>query len=163
MSCRLPLLASALLALSCAGAQTVNLPLSPRRFSSSWRPTKRPRVNLTRRADGTWAGNLLGKNYILTPGEGSLRGSGADLHFVRWDKEIAVLGTLSGIKIRIRIVPGEGLRSPDGKVCRAEGGGDLVVDCRPEEARASLTEGRHGPGPLSSGRTAVEPRRSPGA
>ena len=33
----------------------------------------------------------------------------------------------------------------------------------PEEARASLTEGRHGPGPLSSGRTAVEPRRSPGA
>jgi hypothetical protein len=157
MASRTPLAAAALLALSCARASTVPLSLSPvppgqpdDDFQSTGEVTTKgestafndwrvvgPRVNLTRRADGTWAGNLVGRNYILKPGPGSLSAPGADLHFLRWGKDIAVLGNLGELKIRIRIVPGEGLRVADGKVCRVGGAGSILVDCTPEEARAS--------------------------
>lgn len=145
--------AAALLALSCAGASTRPLALSPlppgeapdeyvptgeiqtRGESTSfnaWRVVG-PRVNMTRRPDGTWAGTLVGRNYILKPGDGSLTAPGADLHFLRWGKELAVLGNLGDLKIRLRFHPGPGLSTTGGKVCRFNGN---LVDCRVAEARA---------------------------
>ena len=49
-----------------------------------------------------------------------------------------MLGNLGGLKMRNPIVPGAGVPSGDGKLCRIEGGGGaLVVDCTPEEARVA--------------------------
>ncbi|ACL64189.1 conserved hypothetical protein [Anaeromyxobacter dehalogenans 2CP-1] len=146
--------AAAALALSCAGASTQPLSLSatppgepPEEYVptgeiqtrgestsfNAWRVVG-PRVNMTRRPDGTWAGTLVGRNYILKPGaDGRLTAPGADLHFLRWGKELAVLGNLGDLKIRLRFRPGPGLPNPGGKVCRFNGN---LIDCRVEEARA---------------------------
>jgi hypothetical protein len=91
-----------------------------------------PRVNLTRRADGTWAGSILGEDVLLTPGEGTLSGPGGNLNFVRWGKDVLVQGSLGRRQFQIRFQPGPGYPySGGGILCL---GGPKSVDCT--EARS---------------------------
>lgn len=153
MRTHLPAAAAALLALSCAGMGTKPLPLSPlpegtipveyaptgevltRGESTSFNAWQvvGPRVQMSRRADGSWAGTLVGRNYILKPGaDGSLTAPGADLHFVRWGEELAVLGNLGDLRVRVRFHPGPGVPTVRGKMCQFRGN---LVDCREKESR----------------------------
>lgn len=100
---------------------------------NAWRVVG-PRINMTRRPDGSWAGTLVGRSYILKPGDGRLSAPGADLHFVRWGEEIVVMGNLGDLRIRLRFHPGPGLPAQGGKVCRFSGN---LVDCRRDETRQS--------------------------
>jgi hypothetical protein len=97
---------------------------------SDWRVVG-PLVNMTRGEDGSWSGDLLGNSYVMRPGEGALAGGGADLHFVRWRKEVVVRGTLHGRKVNVRIVPGEGIATAAGIACRYDGN---LIDCSKESS-----------------------------
>jgi hypothetical protein len=85
-----------------------------------------PHVNLTRREDGTWAGDIAHVNVVLTPSDGRLSGANADLHFLRWGNEVVVRGHVGGRGINVRVQPGDGMPIPDGIACRYEGN---LVDC----------------------------------
>jgi hypothetical protein len=92
---------------------------------SDWRVVG-PRVNMTRRDDGSWAGDLLGESYVLRPGEGQISGAGADVFFVRSGREVIVRGILNARKFSIRVLPGEGIPTPAGIACRYDGN---LIDC----------------------------------
>jgi hypothetical protein len=102
---------------------------------SEWRVVG-PHVNLTRREDGIWAGDIAQTNVVLTPSDGRLSGANADLHFLRWGGEVVVRGHLAGRAINIRIQPGDGMPIPDGIACRYEGN---LVDC--DKQAASMRPG----------------------
>jgi hypothetical protein len=85
-----------------------------------------PKVNLTRRGDGTWAGDLGGADVLLTPSEGRLSGAAADLHFLLRDGQILVRGRVGGRDINIRLQPGDGIPTSGGIACRYEGN---LVNC----------------------------------
>ncbi len=152
MRTRLAVLLAALTGLACA--RTVPLALSPvpasdpdapfaaagevhTKFGSAsfdgWHVVG-PQVNLSRRPDGSWGGELLGHAYDLKPGEGSLLGSGVDLHFVRWGKELVFQGYVGARRVHIRVIPGPGIGGSGGCLCQLAGG---LVDCRREAALQS--------------------------
>ena len=85
-----------------------------------------PKVNLTRRGDGTWAGDLGGTEVLLTPSDGRLSGAGADLHFLLRDGVVLVRGRVGGRDINVRLQPGDGLPTARGIACRYEGN---LVNC----------------------------------
>jgi hypothetical protein len=86
-------------------------------------------VNLTRRSDGTWAGDVDGINVLLTPSEGRLLGANADLHFLRREEQLLVRGTIGGRKINVRVQIGDGVRSAAGITCQLQG---YLVNCDPK-------------------------------
>jgi hypothetical protein len=92
---------------------------------SDWRVAG-PTVNLTRDADGSWRGSILGQSVVLKPSPGKLYGSGADLNFVRWGDYIMVQGNLSGQEFQIRYLPGPGAPTKGGKICQAT---PRALDC----------------------------------
>jgi hypothetical protein len=88
-------------------------------------------VNMTRADDGSWKGDLLGRSYMLKPGEGKVSGAGANIFFVRSGREILVRGYLQNQKFSIRILPGEGLATARGIACRFDGN---LIDCEKKSA-----------------------------
>jgi hypothetical protein len=80
-----------------------------------------PKVNLTRRGDGTWAGDLGGTDVLLTPSDGRLSGASADLHFLSRDGQLLVRGRVGGRDINVRLQPGDGIPTSSGIACRYEG------------------------------------------
>jgi hypothetical protein len=151
-----PLAAALAVLLGCAAGSETRLPLAPtptepppaafaakgeiliRELSAAfddWRVVG-PQVNMTRSDDGSWAGSLFGKSYVLKPGEGRLTGSGAELHFVRWGKEVVVRGYLQERTVNIRVAPGEGIPTPSGIACRYDGN---LIDC--DKKSASVRQG----------------------
>jgi hypothetical protein len=140
-------LALALLASCATGGATAVIPLSPvpadppdPEFVSTgevqlgersaafddWRVVG-PNVNMVRRPDGSWAGSIFRQDVSLSAGEGSLLGADASLHFVRWGGEVIVRGTIAGRKVQARLIPGEGVLTRAGILCRLDVN---VVDCR---------------------------------
>lgn len=77
-----------------------------------------PQVNLTRRPDGTWAGDIAQASVILVPSDGRLSGADADLHFLRRGNELMVRGRISGRTISILVQVGDGLPTSGGIACR---------------------------------------------
>jgi hypothetical protein len=86
-----------------------------------------PRVNLTRDAEGTWTGSLLGVNMALKPtAPGKLYGSGADLNFLRWGEFVMIQGMLGGRQVQFRFQPGPGYAVQGGILCNAT---PRSIDC----------------------------------
>ena len=151
-----PLAAAIAVILGCAAGSETLLPLTPvpaepptdafaakgeiliRESSAAfddWRVVG-PQVNMTRGADGAWAGSLFGQSYVMKPGEGKLSGSGAELYFVRWGNELVVRGYLQGRTVNIRLAPGVGIPTPAGIACRYDGN---LIDC--EKKSSSVRQG----------------------
>jgi hypothetical protein len=93
-----------------------------------------PHVNLTRRSDGTWAGDVDGTDVLLAPSEGRLSGATADLHFLRREGQLLVRGTIGGRSINIRVQIGDGVRTAGGIMCSLQG---YLVDCDPKSSASN--------------------------
>ncbi len=64
-----------------------------------------PNVNLTRRDDGGWAGDLLGQNVDLTVTPTRLRAPNFDVHLERKGDEISIRGIVFGRPFSIEMTP----------------------------------------------------------
>jgi hypothetical protein len=60
-------------------------------------------VNLTRRDDGTWAGDLGGRDLDLQGSEGRLTGSNVTLNYSQKDGRTEVEGLFFGTRIRLSL------------------------------------------------------------
>ncbi len=66
-----------------------------------------PNVNLTRRDDGGWAGDLLGQNVDITVTPTRLSAPNFDVHIERKGDELAVRGTVFGQRFSMEMTPRE--------------------------------------------------------
>jgi hypothetical protein len=60
-----------------------------------------PRVNMTRREDGGWAGDLLGHDLDLHLDNGRLSGPNVNLTFSQKDDKVAIEGLFFGDRVRV--------------------------------------------------------------
>jgi hypothetical protein len=61
-----------------------------------------PRVNMTLSKDGTWGGNLLGKDVVLTVKPDRITGAGVNLAVSRTADLLTVEGLISGIRVKVK-------------------------------------------------------------
>jgi hypothetical protein len=62
-----------------------------------------PAVNLTRREDGSWAGNISGQDVSLVGGEKKLSGPNVNLAFKQKDGKTEVEGLFYGERVRLSV------------------------------------------------------------
>lgn len=76
-----------------------------------------PRVNMTRNADGTWAGDLDGRNMILTVAPGRIDGYGVNLFVFRKGTTVSVQGMFGQRQVWFTVKPDEIQGTTDGGRC----------------------------------------------
>jgi hypothetical protein len=76
-----------------------------------------PRVNMTRNADGTWAGDLDGRNMILTVTPGRIDGYGVNLYVFRKGTTVSVQGMFGQRQVWFTLKPDEIQGTTDGSRC----------------------------------------------
>jgi hypothetical protein len=76
-----------------------------------------PRVNMTRNADGTWAGNLDGREMILTIAPGRIDGYGVNLYVFKKGTTVSVQGMFGQRQVWFTLKPDEIQGTTDGGRC----------------------------------------------
>jgi hypothetical protein len=76
-----------------------------------------PNVNMTRDAKGQWAGNLAGRNMILTVAPGRITGDGIDLYVTTKGTTLSVQGMFGQRQVWVTIKPNEIQGTTDSSRC----------------------------------------------
>ncbi len=76
-----------------------------------------PQVNMTRDASGKWAGNIGGREMILTVIPGKISGDGVDLYVVRKGATLSVQGMYFQRQVWFTVKAGEIQGTTDGGRC----------------------------------------------
>jgi hypothetical protein len=76
-----------------------------------------PRVNMTRKDNGQWAGNIGPHEMILSVAPGRITGDGVDLYVVRKNVTVSVQGMYFQRQVWFTIKPGEIQGTTDGGAC----------------------------------------------
>jgi hypothetical protein len=76
-----------------------------------------PRVNMSRNADGTWAGNLDGRDMILTVTPGRIDGYGVNLYVFKKAATVSVQGMFGQRQVWFTMKPDEIQGTTDGGRC----------------------------------------------
>ncbi len=76
-----------------------------------------PRVNMTRDANGNWAGNLGDRNMIVAVKPGRITGDAVDLYVVRKGATVSIQGMYFQRQVWFTLKPGEIQGTTDGGRC----------------------------------------------